>query len=102
MTYHATAADRIAFTEAQLGRKVWSAKELPDDMARALWWKQRRWYFDARRHSLAEDDPAIIGAEGEFFEAQSKHDLLIREMWTRRFIDREAQAWARLSVPVAP
>jgi hypothetical protein len=99
--YHATAADRIAATESRLGRKVWAARELPDDLARALWWKQRRWYFDARRNDLTSDDPAIYGADAEFYEAQHQHDMLIRDMWFSRCLARhdalEAKAWAALA-----
>lgn len=95
--FKSTAADRIALTEASLGRKIWAARELPDDLARALWWKRRRWYFDDRRQSLAEDDPAIFGADDEFHEAQSKHELLIREMWMTRLSDREAREWLKLA-----
>jgi hypothetical protein len=91
--FHATAADRIAATEARLGRKVWAARELPDDLARALWWKRRRWFFDERRQSLATDDPAIFGADAEYDEARDRHATLIREMWWNRMLAREAAAW---------
>ncbi len=95
---HATAADRIALTEAGLGRKVWAARELPDPLSRALWWKQRRWYFGTLRESLSSDDPAIFAADDEFYEARQMHELLIRELWMTRFCAREQSAWQRLAV----
>lgn len=99
--YHATAADRIAQTEARLGRKVWSAKELPDDMARALWWKRRRWFAAAALADAGDNDSAFNAAFDAFAEAQNAHDLLIREMWMARWVANEDRKWSRLPAPAA-
>lgn len=95
--YHASALDRICHTEARLGRGIRSASELPDLLSQALWWKMRRWYFDQRRQDLSTDDPAIYGADAEYYEALEKHALLIRELWVTRLCDREERAWARMA-----
>ena len=94
--YKSTAADRIAQTEARLGRRIWAARELPDDLARALWWKMRHWYFERAIEDAADNDSAFNRAFDQFAEAENAHDLLIREMWLRRRLDLEARAWAAL------
>jgi hypothetical protein len=97
--YHATAADRIEATEAGLGRKIWAARDLPDDLARALWWKRRRWLFEALLDGMGHDSdrPGYHTAIDERDEAESAHELLIREMWVRRFAAREDRKWRDLA-----
>ncbi len=95
--YHASASERIAATEARLGRKVWAARELPDDLARALYWKRRRWYFAAAMADAGDNDNRFNAAFDEHAEAESAHELLIREMWLRRTLALEGKAWAALA-----
>ncbi len=86
--YHATAAERIAATEKRLGRKIWASRELPDPLATALWWKQRRWLFDDLRHNLHEDDRRIHEAESEYYEAAEAYRAIIERLWATRQCDR--------------
>lgn len=95
--FHATAADRITATEARLGRKVWAARELPDDMCRALWWKQRRWMAAVLLACAGDNDGAFNAAFDAHAEAESAHELLIREMWLRHRLALEDKAWAALA-----
>ncbi len=80
-----------------MGRNIWSSRELPDPLAIALWWKQRRWLFDDLRHNLHEDDRRIHEAESEYWEAKARHASLIHDMWLQRTLDRDAAAWRKLA-----
>lgn len=98
--YHATAADRIAQTEARLGRRIQSARDLPDNLSRSLWWKRRRWYFADLAHDLkgGEDDNPYNIAVDERDEAEREHRKLIQDMWDVRVKARQqiADFFARI------
>lgn len=95
--FHATAADRIAATEAGLGRKIWAARELPDALSAALWWKRRRWYFADLADGLngGDDDNPYNIALDERDEAKDAHRKLIEGM-SIRILHRFPKSNARL------
>lgn len=97
--YHATAADRISLTEAGLGRKVWAERDLPDTLSKALWWKQRRWYFADLADGLrgGENDNPYNIAIDERDEAADRHRTIIELMWATRFADRQQARMLRLA-----
>lgn len=88
--FHATAADRISGTEARFGRKIQSSRELPDNMARALWWKKRAHHFADLADDLrgGDSDSLYNLACDERDEAKAEHLRLITDMWATRRASR--------------